>query len=383
MTFILSFKAATAQELSFQQADSTSEALFQAGEWHKLLHFGARSIHDSIDFPALRLRLGYADFVTENYHAALKQYHKILKQNAYDQTARYFSYWSHLYLNQDQGAAYDAAYMDADQLKAANMRKFDFISAGLESGIKFSDNYYRGNAYYNRFSLSNRLSWRLQLDQSIAYFTQSIDNRRYIFLNNNTGKKDNQFEYYAKLSYAITENMRILGAYHYLNTNFLNITYNSNIGLAGLQYNGTYINLQGDINWGSMIKNYLIQYNAAVSIYPFGNFNLYTISRASYLHQNGAGQAIFNQSAGFKFIKNIWLETSATFGNQDNYIDKDGLYIYNSIDRTKLKLGETAFFQLSKQVQLQLNYAYEKKLDETHSLSYGQHAVTTGILWRF
>ena len=34
-------------------------------------------------------------------------------------------------------------------------------------------------------------------------------------------------------------------------------------------------------------------------------------------------------------------------------------------------------------MQLQINYTYEKKLDEQHNLNYNQHSVTAGVLWKF
>ncbi len=386
LAFLVAVTAGKAQDVkSFDQADSTSNALLQLADWQQLIAFGERSINSGFDFPALRQRLGNAYMVKENYSAALSEFAVVFKNDSYNQTARYYAYLCHKYLNQEPGASYNAAYVDTALLKSGQITPYGLINAGLETGLKFAADPYRGNASYTRVSLSNRLSWRWQLEQSLVYFNQAINN-------NNvqvpgaplvTGTADQQLEYYIKLNYSLTENLILIGAYHYLNTNYESVTYSNNIGIAGIKYTGTCFNLQADVNLGNMIGHHLTQYNAGLMLYPAGNLDFYTISRGSYLEQNGSGSGIFGQSVGYKVVKNTWAETSATFGNLDNYIDADGLYIYNAIDATKLKLGETIFYQLSKNAQLQLNYTYEQKQDDNHNLNYNQNSITAGLLWKF
>jgi len=324
----------------------------------------------------------YGNFITGNFSLALSQYNDILANNSYNTTAQYYAYLCNKYLNHELGASYHAAHLDTGQQNYEHITNFGLIDAGLESSLKVPNDLYRGNASYTRASLSNRLSWRLQLEQSAAFFGQQIDKRP-----NATFKTafnpDNQFEYYGKLSYSVTGNFSLYGAYHYLNTNYQDNTYNSNVGIAGIKYTGTYFDIWGDFDWGFMIDHHLVQYNAGLLFYPLGNLNFYTISRLSNLTQNGASQVIFGQSVGFKAIKNVWLETSATFGNLDNYIDADGLYIYNTVDASKLKLGQTLFYQAGKHAQLQINYTFEQKQDDLHNLTYNQHSISAGILWKF
>lgn len=91
---------------------------------------------------------------------------------------------------------------------------------------------------------------------------------------------------------------------------------------------------------------------------------------------------VYSQLVGFKAANKVWLETNATFGNQADYIDRDGLYIYNTFDDTKLKFGESVYYQLD-HLQLQLNYSYENKSDALQAITYHQHSFTAGILWKF
>ena len=315
--------------------------------------YGNQAINNDIDFPYLRLRLGYASFSIGNYKAAIKEYNAVLKNDFYNQTARYYAYLCHKYLNQDLQASFQEAYIDTGQLKKEDITPYDWINAGIETGLKVPRNDSRSKGIYTRLFLSNRLSWKVQLDQSIQFFGQSINNFKPNEDNiqeayDKLKSADQQIEYYAKVSYAIAENTVLLGAYHYLNTHFQSLAHNSNMGFAGLKYTSTYFDLQGDMNFGYLLDHYVEQYNAGLLFYPLGNLNLYAVSRGSYLWQNDAGQVIYNQRVGFKLFKNLWSETSVTFGNLDNYNEADGLYVYNLVDATKLKLGETAFYQVTK-----------------------------------
>lgn len=385
-TFLFYYNTARSQVQTFEQADSSSAALYNQANWSRLISFGEESVKSGIDFPELRSRMGYAYMMDGNYKAAIKSYQEVFKNNSYNQDARYYAYLCNLYINNESNASYNGAYIDTEHQENFALQPFRIMSAGVEGGPRYNNEYYRGTSGFYRIYLQTRLTWKLILDLSADFYRQSIlfDNPRFFEDNATTFRTiDRQWEYYAKLRYAVTENITILGAYHYLNTNYLNKTYNSNIGLIGVRYTGTYFDLQADMAAGNMIDTKMQQYNGTITWYPLGNLNLYAISRESYHRQGSSHRAIFDERAGFKLMKNTWLESSVTFSNLDNYIDADALYIYNAIDATTLKLGETAFYQLGKHAQLRLNYSFEKKKNEASGLNYRQYDTTAGLLWKF
>lgn len=372
---------------TFDQADSVSNAQYLAGNWQQLLATGKVAIGAGFDSPALRQRMGYARLITGDYSGALKDYDVIFKNDSYNTVARYYAYLCRKYLNQELSASYNAAYLDTAQLKTEKTSSYGLINTGIESSLKVNDNTYRGTSSYTRVYLTNRLSWRWQLEQSVAYFNQYITGSTVQIpgapLLATISSNDQQLEYYGKVSYSLTENLQLMAAYHYLNTNYQTVTYTGNMGLFGIKYSGVRFTLQGDVNMGSLISKHTNQYNVSLMLYPAGNLNFYTISRGSYIDQNNTGTDVFSQIIGYKLLKNTWAETSGTFGDMNNYNDADGLYIYNAIDPTKLRLGETIFQPIGKHLQLQLNYTYEQKQDDTHSLNYNQHSITAGLLWKF
>jgi hypothetical protein len=357
-------------------------ALYQSADWQQLIRTAKSMITVGVDYPVLQNRLGYAYMMTGNYSASLLHFRQVFKNDSYNQETRYYAYLCHLYLNQLQAASYNASYLDSLRLAQTQTSKYNLLFAGAESGLKYTDNAYRNNALYTRVFLTNRLSWKLQLDQSVSYFNQMLQNPdingdRYLNI------YDQQWEYYGKISLPISEKIILFGLVHYLNTKYGNVTYYSLIGAAGLKYTGAYADLQADMSWGYMLGHNMGQYNGQTVIYPLGNLDLYTISRLSLVSQEQNNQVVFSQGVGFKIFSHAWLETLAVFGKLDNYMENDGLYTYNSIDVTSFKIGETGFYQLGRHMQLRLNYTFENKQDAKNQLNYHQHSFTTGILWNF
>jgi len=385
LLFMAMIHTAKAQVNALQVADSVSTDLYNAGNWKQLISYGDQLLVGGIDFTGLRLRIAYANFITGDYKHALKQYGVVLAKDPYNITARYYAYYCDKYLTDDLHATYNLSYLDKETLHKDGINTPLITDIQAETGIKQNNNINRDNASYSRIGIGNRIGWRLQLEQSVAYFNQDIFELYDIDRIRTTSLHlaDQQKEYYAKLSFALSQNIAIIGSYHYLNTKFDSTVNNSNLGLIGLKYAGTYVDIQADADFGWLNKKSLEQYNAKLIYYPFGNFNLYTISRASVKQLNSARNFIFDQILGFKLIKNTWLESSVTLGNLDDYLDADGLYVYDGIDNTTFKCGEAAYYQLNNNVQLQLNYFYERKSDAYQSLKYDQNSVTVGIVWKF
>lgn len=385
LLFVLIFAtlAARAQDNKAAVADSTAEQLYNAGDWKQLISFVNQSVADSVDSPALRFKVGYAYMLTGNYKAAISQFNRVLLKDPHNTTARLYTYYCNTYLNNNNAAFYNASHLDTTTLHAIKLLSLGLTDVAIESGIKLPNNDERDNGFFERAGIGLRLSWRLQLDQSFMFFKQNIFRSGYIDYKNQIGKTDRQVEYYAKAKYSLANNISLLGAYHYLHTSYRSNIYQSNLGLLGIKYDTRYVDLQADVNFGRMIEKSLKQYDAKLDFYPLGNLNLYTTSRASVLNLSGVTHFIYDQSVGFKVLNKTWLETAVTFGNQDDYLDADGLYVYNAIDPTKFKCGESVFYQLGNHALLNLNYFYEKKTDVYRTVNYNQNSVTLGITWKF
>ena len=367
----------SAQENSYQQADSISNSQYLAGEWKQLIAFGNQNIASGTDFPALRLRMAYAFFITQNYAAALQQYDEILANDTYNQTARYYAYWCNRYLNRYQEANYHASFIDKKLLKDYKISS-GLIFAGLENSLKFPETAIRNAASYNRAFLGNRFGWRLQAEESVAYYNQSDNIRAFRQQNNYQEFDHDQFEYYQKLSYSLNSKWTILGAYHFVHSSQAN-----HASLLGLKFTNNKLEWQGSVNYSYLNNLKIFQYNAKLNWYPLGNLNFYTVSTAVLQSFSNNQHFVFNQLIGGKISENVWMEGFATFGRQDNYLEADALYVYNYIDVTRFKTGATVYLQLNQHVLLPLTYMFERKNNNYQNLNYNQHSITAALLWRF
>lgn len=376
---ILSFPLAVhAQENSFATADSVSKSLYDAQQWNRLVSSGNEYIKQGVDFPLLHLRMGYAEMNLGNYADAISDFEKVTNADAYNQTARYNLYLCNRWLNRDVNALYHQSYIDSTTLKTKSVA---VDNLNFESSFKIAGNDDRGNSFYTRAGISIALFKKLQLDQSVSWFKQFI--YLYSFIPGKEGWfADQQSEYFVSPQLALSNDLVLFGGYHYMRTDFNSTQYNSNIGTFGLNYSKSKISLEGEFDVGNILSTKVTQYNTRFGYYPLGNLNLYFIGAPTVHQQDSKHQFVYNQLAGFKALRNLWLETCAVFGNQDNYIDGKGLYVYNAYDKTKLRVAETAYYQFGAHALAQISYTYEKKEDE-QTRRYNQHSITAGIQWKF
>lgn len=379
LVFTLGVLGVKSQGLSLKQADSIATLRYMAGSWRELIGYADTVTAAGIDYPKLHLQVGYAHFSLGNYSGALQQYNKANAFDPHNDTARYFSYLCNLYLNRGPEAYFHAGYLSPGALQREKLSTFGLIQAGLESGVKIPGNKYRYNATYNRVSLSNRLGSKLVLDQSLAYFVQPV---RYREFRSTEISDDVQKEYYGKLTYTFLDKLSLIAAYHYFNTGFRQTTYRNNAGLTGIKFTSAYFDLQADMDFSHISGNNYMQYDAKLEIYPLGNLNLYTISEST-VKKGLTNNSVFSQLAGVKVTKNLWAEASATFGKLDNYFEYDALYVYNAVDATTFKAGATLYYQLSRHLQVYVNYTAEKKENSIGNDNYNQTSLTGGATWKF
>jgi hypothetical protein len=113
-----------------------------------------------------------------------------------------------------------------------------------------------------------------------------------------------------------------------------------------------------------------------------GQFKPYFKSSVYSINRNGVNRLVYSQSAGFLATPKLWLEGDITFGNLDNYVENNGLYVYNSLDATKFRIGTTAFWYVSPKITLFANYSYNKKLISNSQTYYNQNSLSGGFIWK-
>ena len=340
---LLCNKSFAQQSNSYEEVNAKSYALYEKGEWTALLEYGKEYVATSPDFILLRLRMGYAAFMLGNFSEALKQYKAVMKKDSYNQSAQYYSWLCRKYLNQTELADVHVKYISKELLLEEKQSSFAVTKIGTEVSYKTTPLKSRGDGLYARLDLHTRLHPGINMYHAVALYNQTISESKLPAVINNYRIAINQKEYYNKTVVDLNKQWQVIGAYHYLYTPFNNFNYNNHIGLLGIKYNSYYFTVQADAIFGKMTDSSLQQYNGSLSLYPFGNLNLYSFSTASFRNRNNQSAFNFKQVLGAKILKFLWLEGNATLGSFSNFFENDALYVYNAIDKNLYKAGATAY----------------------------------------
>lgn len=360
------------------EVDWHSSNLYNAAQWKELITYGNEKISLGMDFSLLRMRVGYAAFIFENYSQSLKQYQHVLKSEPNNAMALYYVYLNNLYLNNITETRFYAAKLPSKTKEYEKISKLKIYSIEAEYSYKIPTGTFRENAQYTRLGLNTQLGYRFQLQQSVAMFKQFINEPNMIYVTNNQKIDLNLQEYYGKLIFAATGKVSVIGGFHYIKSPFNNYSYNNRVTFAGVKYTTPYIQFKTMANFGNITDKSYNQYDFTASVSPLGNKKLYTISRIAY-----GDQFIFSQLAGYGITKKIWLEANVTLGKYNSYYENDALYVYNDIDQKEFKSGASIYANLSKNVMLSVNYTFEQKLRyKTTNNYFYQNSITGGLTWK-
>lgn len=360
--------------------DLHSLNLYNTAQWKTLMAYGKEKISAGIDFPLLRMRTGYAAFMTGNFSESLLQYKKVLDADPENSIALYYVYLDNLYLNNIPAARFYAAKLPAETKVSEKIAKIKLAAVEGEFSYKIPSDTFRKNAQYYRVGFNVQLGYRLELQQSVAFYNQLINEPKLPVAFNNRQRIDiREKQYYGKLIFAASGKVTLLGGFHYIYTPFNNIVYNNTIVFAGIKYATPFVHFKIMADFGNFADSTFNQYDATVSLFPLGNTKLYSITRAAY-----GDDFTVSQILGYGVTKNIWLEGNVTFGKFNNLLENDALYVFNDIDRKQFKAGASLYALVSKKLLLSVNYTFEQKLKyQTPHTTFYQNSINAGLSWKF
>jgi len=112
------------------------------------------------------------------------------------------------------------------------------------------------------------------------------------------------------------------------------------------------------------------QFGTSISWYPLGNANLYSTTSAVSVFNERKQRMVYEQSLGFKVIRNAWLTGFATLGNLDLYNEKNAYIVYNQPDPILFRCGMDFQYFIGKHVEIGLMYRFYRK--EFQKLAYAR-----------
>jgi hypothetical protein len=385
---LLSIHTMAQTSLTYDEVNTKSYALYEKGSWKELLAYGKEAVEAKQDFTLLRLRMGYAAFMLNNFSEAINQYEFVLKNDSYNSTARYYIWLCRKYLNQTELADAQVKYLSKEVIEKEKLKKIAFTGVGIEASFKTTDNNLRNNTSYEKLQIKNRFGWGIHMHQAVALFNQSIllaNVPRPGFppppLYRNT--TINQTEYYNKVTANINSHWQLKTAFHGTQTELDNTIFQNKTFLVGAKYFNNYFDVQADAIFSTVSDSSISQYNAQLGIYPLGNLKLYGFSTATIRNRPNSSAFNFRQILGVQVLKKMWIEGNVTLGSFNDLLENDALYIYNQIDKNLFKGGLIAYVAISPKCTLDLGYTFEQRELYKTTNTFNQHSITGGLSWKF
>ena len=375
---LISFPLRAQQKIDAQKMDSLSYNYYMAGDWKQLIEIGKIADENSIDFMYLQQRLGYANFMLGNNYSAIKHYSNALKFDPADQISHTYLYYAAIQVGDNDMAMFHASKLTPESQQYFKLKSFKPLDAlDFEYNYKINDSSIRSNPDYTRFGLNSQLSHRLNIYQSVSRYNQI----------NDSITKVRQDEYFILLSYNLLSRTTVRLGYHYLNAKVEIPMYNYYDTLKNNVFLGSITQKIGRFDLGvssSFLTGDTLQTQTGVHlgfVLP-GQLKPYLKSSVYSIKRNGINRLVYSQSAGFLATPKLWLEGDVTFGNLYNYVENNGLYVYNSLDATTFRAGATAFWYVLPKITLFANYSFNKKLITSSQTNYNQNSFSGGFIWK-
>ncbi len=366
------------QNLNAVMVDSLSYNYYVNGKWSELIALGNEAVNQGLNFKYLQQRMGYASFVQGNYYSSIKYYQNSLKFDAHDEVSRAYLYYAAVKINDEKMARFQLSKTDTITQRALGVKKTRPVDAvDLEYNYKISDYAMRGNPTYKRIGLNSLLGYRFSLYQTYSTYNQITE------LTNQTV----QNEYFVSGIYSVFSRTNLTAAYHYVGTKYNTAT--DSLSMPGNMWYGSFSHSFNRFDLSLSYSSFTNAYNVAHQTGLQVGFvlptpgKIYLKSSLYNIADSTSSRLVFNQTIGTLILNRFWLQAGVTLGNLNNFVDNNGLYLYNSMDYTIFRTGASLFCYLGKHLTLFTNYSYDKKqtADDTQYI-YNQHSITGGLIWK-
>ena len=433
MSFILSGQAPG----SFRYSDSLTYSLYLNKDWKAVAVKGNEALAAGHDYYYMRMRLGIAYFEKHNYAASAKHFKKALEFNQGDNVAaEYLFYSSFLYGRTMQAWSILAGMLPAEKkrIEAESLIKRNSISAEYffsdsKSGdIIANPGYYfpnsePGSQVITRYFINNAIYASHILGKNVIYshaFTNLIkDNFLYYYdgitVADMQVQRVIQNQYYGSVNFFTSSGWIFSPSFHFVGTGypFINIMYAGNKSFineyqvnnkgyaAGFRITrmSGYAAVSAEGSFSELNYQKQAQSGLSVTLYPLGNSDLYIGAGFSSVFPvdsySSSISYVTKVTTGFSLMNKVWFEFSGANGDMKNYLENNGLFVYNSSDFTTRKISLNMMVPLAKR-KLTLMIGSGRSWHSSqwipadgtlsgspNTLKYYNNIITGGITWNF
>jgi len=382
---------------TFQEVDRHSYELYQQGNWKELIRYCDEALDEGFDYYYLRLRIATACFETRRYTRAALHFEKALEFNEGDPVAAEYLYSCYLELNRNPEAyrIYEKlppssreklreslprlrfVNLEVGMLMSNEMKKYDTLDLDGEDNIYGEADIMQEGRYF-----SGGLSWGFKNGYDVygSYSLVTLDKNKMAKIGDTLSVDDlyplKQHQVYFSGSLPLGKGITLVPAFNVVLDRFKTVMPQLNDDSTGYLFPVDEFRVNSYIGCLSVTKDFNImkvslfgavsnlnekdQYQGGFQLvtYPYGNLNLYLLTKLLSHTNDGESHIIFEQMAGFRLSRNLWGEMSGAFGRMQNYHDKNAFVVYNITDEIRFKGEARLIYMIYPHWMITLEYFY-------------------------
>jgi len=434
---LIQFGLSAQEQQRFRYADSITYELYLDKNWDDLIMKGKEALSNGHDYYYMRMRIGIAYYEKHNYAMASLHFKKALEFNSSDQVAIEYQFYSAFLSNRiyEAWAILSTAFPETRNriIEESRFRKNTMAVESFYSNFSTDDlltspgdNFIDpepGCQSITRYTLNNSIYASHILGNKFAYLHSFTNFLKDSYLHYYDGvsaadipdHKLMQNQYYGAFNFNSPKGWSFTPAFHILFTSYsypyrygsgmnsgLSSSVVTDIGyVSSLRINrsGGFLSIGAEAGFSEL--NYLMQAQGGVSlnVYPLGNTNLYlggTLSVIFPLEENQESPPVITGiTTGFSISKKVWFEFSGSDGFMKNYIENNGLFVFNGSDILKRKISGRLIVPFNKpgisfyvgagRSWYSSEWIPEDGINSTDAniINYFSNNLTGGISWKF
>ncbi len=261
-----------------------------------------------------------------------------------------------------------------------------FSDTVAQYDVSFDTKILQNNFYFNiGYQMNN--GWSAGVFANLIYLKSQKVNPEYNLLT----KTDTAYYLASEDRYETFDYPQDQYRFTIVDTSFFNF-------IAGiwLQKNWDVIKLNAEISLGNLDGYKQQQVSAELLYYPFGNTNLYGISRITVFgEQKLPARWLGAQTVGIKLFPKFWVEAAYRQGDFSNVQFSKGFVVYNLPEKVNFSAGINLLFYAGKHANINLWYQYfdnegkyatfdkENNEDISESFNYQSNNIILELIWKF
>ncbi len=422
---------------SFRYADSITYSYYMDKNWTELIASGKEALNNGHDYYYMRLRIGIAYYEKQNYAMAAIHFKKAQEFSFNDQfTLEYLFYSAFLSNRQYQAwSILSGAFPETKQriLKESKFRRNTLFAESFYSNSNTDNllaspndiftNPEPGSQSVSRYFLNNSLYASHILGKNFAYYHAytNLIKDSYLHYFNGTNAADlpeqklMQNQYYGAFNFFSPGGWNFSPAFHVLLTSYsYPYSYgngmNAQIGTSTINdfsyvtslrisRSGGFCSFGAEAGFSELNGLMQAQGSVSLTLYPLGNSRLYLGGSVSAIYPLGESSdplpVISGIIAGFSVADKVWLELSGSDGYMNNWLEGNGLYVYNGSDVIRRKVTARLIVPFVKsgislyagagRSWMSSKWIPEDGLNSNDSniIEYFSNNLTGGISWNF